>query len=277
MNIINEIKQAYSKANITEKLVYINVFVFFVSLFAKDFIIEWLSVPTDISDFIVKPWTIITYAFIHNDIFHILANLLILYYIGNLFLSFFNKKQFVNFYFIGALFGASIFILYNYITQKNGLPLGGASAAVTAIFVGVATKVPQYELRLRLFGSVKLWVLAAIWVGLSLLQLASNNIGGPIAHLTGAAFGYLYATQLSKGNDIGKWFETLLNTFSNLFKGSKTKPLRTVHKSSTKKNVNSITNANQRKINDILDKISKSGYETLTKEEKDFLFKQGKN
>ena len=78
LNIINEIKQAYSKANITEKLIYINVFVFFASLFAKDFIIEWLSVPTDISDFIVKPWTIITYAFIHNDIFHILSNLLIL-------------------------------------------------------------------------------------------------------------------------------------------------------------------------------------------------------
>lgn len=276
LNFINDIKQAYNNANIVEKIIYINVFLFLFTFIFNSFAIDWLTLPTNIGAFLHKPWTLITYAFIHERLFHILSNLMVLYYIGNLFLDFFTKKQFVNFYFLGAIIGGIVFLVNYYVTNNFGDPLGGASAAVTAIFVGVATKIPHYALRLRFIGSVELWVLAAIWVVLSILQLATLNNGAALAHLGGAIFGFVYAKQLDKGNDIGKWFEAMINYFATLIKPKNKSNLKTVHKSKRRTNTKDIEKTRQRKIDDILDKISKSGYESLTKEEKDFLFKAGK-
>ena len=276
MNFLNDIKAAYNNANIVEKIIYINVFFFLVTVIFSNFSIEWFALPTNLTEFLHKPWTILSYAFIHERLFHILSNLLVLYYIGQLFLDFYTKKQFLNFYFLGIIVGGISFLLYFYFTQKIEAPLGGASAAVSTVFVAIATKVPRYALRLRFIGSVELWVLAAIWVGLSVLQLASPNIGSAIAHLGGALFGFVYAKQLDKGNDIGKWFETILDYFANLFQKKDTSPLKTVYKSKTRTKPSDVEKPKQRKINDILDKISKSGYESLSKEEKDFLFRAGK-
>ncbi|SNR39192.1 rhomboid family protein [Lutibacter flavus] len=276
VNIINDIKQAWYKANIVEKIIYVNVFLFLITVLFSRFIIEYLALPATIDSFIFKPWTLITYAFIHERLFHVLSNLLILYYIGNLFLNFYSKKQFLNFYFLGALVGGVVFLSYNYFASKNGAPLGGASAAVTTIFVALATKIPRYSLQLRFIGSVELWVMAAIWVALSILQLANPDNGGAIAHISGAAFGYLYSKQLDKGNDIGKWFESIINFFTNLVQPKKSSPLKTVHKSKSRSSKDEVTKTKQRKIDEILDKISKSGYESLTQEEKDFLFRAGK-
>ena len=276
MTIINEIKQAYYKANIVEKIIYINVLLFLITVLFTSFIVQWLALPTSFSSFLYKPWTLISYAFIHQRLFHILSNLLVLYYIGNLFLDFYTKKQFLNFYFLGIIVGGIAFLTNYYLTNKIGAPLGGASAAVSTIFVAIATKIPRYAIRLRFIGAIELWVLAAIWVVLSILQLVNVDNGGAIAHLAGAAFGFIYAKQLDKGNDIGKWFETLLNYFSNLFKSTKKNNLKTVYKSKDRKSTNEVSKTHQRKIDDILDKISKSGYESLTKEEKDFLFRAGK-
>lgn len=277
MSFINDIKYAYKQASIVEKIIYINVFLFLITVLFTSFITSWFALPSSLNEFISKPWTLITYAFIHERLFHILSNLLILYYIGNLFLDFHTRKQFLNFYFLGIIVGGFAFILNYYLTEKNGAPLGGASAAVTTIFVAIATKIPRYSLRLRFIGSVELWVLAAIWVSLSILQLVNSDNGGAIAHLSGAIFGFIYSKQLEKGNDIGKWFENLINLFSNSFKSKKKSNLKTVYKSKNKTNIESVSKTKQRKIDDILDKISKSGYESLTQEEKDFLFRAGKN
>lgn len=276
MNIINEIKQAYNKANIVERIIYINVLLFLITALFTSFTINWLALPTSFDSFLFKPWTLISYAFIHERLFHLLSNLLVLYYVGNLFLNFYSKKQFLNFYFLGAIFGAIIFLTYYYFTNKLGTPLGGASAAVTCIFVGVATKTPRYSLQLRFIGSVELWVLAAIWVSLSILQLANPNNGGAISHLSGAVLGFIYARQLDKGNDIGKWFESILGYFSNLFKPQQKSTLKTVYKSKKRSSKHNLEVPRQKKIDGILDKISKSGYESLTQEEKDFLFRAGK-
>ena len=275
MSILNDIKHAFNKANIVEKIIYINVVLFLVTVLFNSFIIEWFSLPTDLDSFLYKPWTLISYAFIHERLIHILANILILYYIGNLFLDFHTKKQFLNFYFLGAIFGAIVFLGYYYIVETTGDPLGGASAAVSTVFVAIATKIPRYALRLRFIGSVELWVLAAIWVGLSILQLADINKGSAIAHLSGAALGFIYAKQLGLGNDIGKWFENMISFMANAFK-PKQSDLKTVYKSKKRTSENEISKTKQRKIDDILDKISKSGYESLTKEEKDFLFRAGR-
>jgi len=281
LNIINDIKHAFYKANTVEKIIYVNVFLFLITVlsiaFKSNFFIQWFALPTSFESFLYKPWTIISYAFIHERLLHILSNLLVLYYIGNLFLDFFTKKQFLNFYFLGAIIGAIAFLTYNYFVVQNGAPLGGASAAVSTIFVAIATKIPRYAIRLRFIGSVELWVLAAIWVSMSILQLANPDNGGAIAHLSGALFGFIYANQLEKGNDIGKWFENLLNYFTNFIKPKKKSPLKTVYKSKGRASKNDVSIPKQRKIDLILDKISKSGYESLTQEEKDFLFRAGKN
>ena len=276
LDILNDIKHAYNKANIVEKIIYINVIFFLFTALFSSFFIEYFALPANFNAFISKPWTLLSHAFIHERLFHILSNLLVLYYIGNLFLNFHTTKQFLNFYFLGIIVGGATFLGYYYFTNTIGSPLGGASAAVSTIFIAIATKIPRYALRLRFVGSVELWVLAAIWVSMSILQLASPNKGGAIAHLGGAFFGFVYASQLAKGNDIGKWFESLVGYFSNLFKSKKSSNLKTVHRSKSKKTNSTTSLTKQKKIDLILDKISKSGYDSLTKEEKDFLFRAGK-
>ncbi len=277
MGIINDIKQAFYKANIVEKIIYINVFLFLITALLQNFVINWFALPAGFDEFLQKPWTLITYAFIHQGLFHVLSNLLVLYYLGNLFLDFYTKKQLLNCYFSGGIFGGIIFLSYYYFIDKTEAgALVGASAAVTAIFIAIATKIPRYALQLRFIGSVELWVMAAIWVVLSILQIASPEKGSAIAHLSGAFFGFMYAKQLEKGNDLGKWFESLLNFFTNAFRTKKSGPLKTVYKSGKKSSSEEVSKTKQRKINDILDKISKSGYESLSQEEKDFLFRSGK-
>lgn len=279
MNILNDIKYAYKKATVVEKIIYINVFLFLITLLFTRFIIQWFALPANLDNFLYKPWTLISYSFLHQNLFHILSNLLVLYYIGNLFLDFYTKKQFLNFYFLGGIFGGSMFLTYYYILDTiNVLPLAGASAAVTTIFIAIATKIPRYALRLRFIGSVELWVLAAIWVSLSILQLANPDKGSAIAHISGAIFGFIYSKQLERGNDIGQWFEMILDYFSTLFKPEKKSPFKAVYKTKNKRSskTKDVSKTKQRKIDDILDKISKSGYESLTQEEKDFLFRAGK-
>lgn len=277
LNIVNEIKYAFQKANVVEKVIYLNVFIFLITVLFNQFIIEWFALPSSLDSFLSKPWTILSYSFLHQRLFHILSNLLVLYYLGNLFLNFYTSKQFLNFYFLGGLFGGVIFLSYYYLVDKSyALPLAGASAAVTTIFIAIATKIPRYAIQLRFIGSVELWVLAAIWVSLSVLQIANPDKGTAIAHLSGALFGFIYAKQLEKGNDIGKWFEAIIDYFSNISVSKKKSPLKTVYKSKKKATSNEVSKTKQRKIDDILDKISKSGYESLTQEEKNFLFRAGK-
>ncbi|OGS71409.1 MAG: hypothetical protein A3F91_05080 [Flavobacteria bacterium RIFCSPLOWO2_12_FULL_35_11] len=277
MAFINDIKEAFNKANIVEKIIYINVFLFFITVLLQNFVINWFALPAGLNDFIYKPWTLISFAFIHQGFFHVLSNLLVLYYLGNLFLDFYSKKQFLNCYFSGSVFGGIVFLGYYYFIDTSGaLPLAGASAAVTAIFIAIATKIPRYALQLRFVGSVELWVMAAIWVVLSILQIANPEKGSAIAHISGAIFGFIYAKQSEKGNDIGKWFESVVNFFTKAFGTKKSGPLKTVYKSEKRSTSEEVSKTKQRKINDILDKISKSGYESLSQEEKDFLFRSGK-
>ena len=143
----------------------------------------------------------------------------------------------------------------------------GGSAGVTAIVVGITTYIPNYQLQLRIFGYVKLWKLAGVFILFDLISLAGGNGGGHIAHIGGALFGYFYVSQSSNNSS------NIFSWFSEFFSKRK-KPLQTVYKSTKKKNTRKSADDKQAKIDSILDKISKTGYETLTKEEKEFLFKQ---
>ncbi len=282
MQVFRELQTKFKSANIVQKLIYINIAIFIITLITSSFsglyekqdniIIQWFSLSSSIDFFITKPWSIVTYGFLHSGFRHILFNCLALHYFGRLFLDYFSEKQVLNFYILGTLFGGIAFLLsYNYFPLFEGkvIPLVGASAGITAIVIGIATYIPNYQLQLRFIGYVKVWQLAGVVILINLILLDGENGGGHIAHLGGALFGYLFVSQ-STNNKISSfdWFSKLFN--------KKTKPLKTVYKSS-KKNKNSSTKDNdQVKIDAILDKISKSGYDTLTQKEKEFLFKQGK-
>ncbi len=283
MSLIQNIQHRFKKGSIVEKLIYINIGVYILALFfevVKDlyksdtnFLITWFSLSADTSTLLTTPWTLLSYGFLHVDFLHILFNLIVLFYIGNLFIEYFTQKQLLQFYVLGTLFGGLLFIAsYNYFplfTNKSAI-LIGASAGVSAIFIGIATYMPNYQLKIRFIGFVKLWYLAAIFVLFDIMQLAGNNAGGHFAHLGGALFGFLYVNQASN-KKIGIW-EKIIAFFT-----SQKKPLKTVYKSKNKKSkVQKTKSEQQQQIDSILDKISKSGYETLTKKEKEFLFQQGK-
>ena len=286
MSIFKNIHTKYKYASIVERFIYINVAIFIFVFVFKTFgflfesngnlIIDWFSLPATFSDFLTKPWTLITYGFLHASFIHILLNLIALYFIGNLFVQYFTPKQFVTFYVLGTIFGGLIFLLsYNFFPVLSKTAsfsvLLGASAGISAIFIGIATYMPNYQLKIRFIGFVKLWYLAAIWVGLDIIQIPAGNAGGHLSHIGGALFGFWY---VSNANTIK------INIWSTVlsFLKTKQKPLKTVYRSKQKTTSTSRKNKDkhQQKIDIILDKISKSGYDTLTKEEKTFLFQQGK-
>lgn len=282
--VLNNIKFRFKNASIVEKLIYINLAVFllvhitntlgFLFKYNNNLLLEWFSLPDAFSEFITKPWTIFTYGFLHTSFIHLLLNLVALFFIGNLFKEYFTAKQVLNFYIFGTLFGGVIFLLsYNFFpvfTEDNRQHLLlGASAGISAIFAGIATYMPNYELKFPLIGFVKLWILAAIWVALDVIQIPAGNAGGRLAHIGGALFGFLYVKQASNKE------LNIFGSLKNVFK-KKEKPLKTVYNSGKKRTEPTSKNENQQQVDAILDKISKSGYDTLTKAEKEFLFNQGR-
>lgn len=181
---------------------------------------------------------------------------------------------------MGAIFAGIIYIisyLFFPALANQQVTLVGASGAVMAILLATTIYSPYLEIRLMLIGNVKLWHITLVFLVLDLIQLPMNNTGGHLAHLGGALFGYLYTKQLQNGTDITKGFSSFLDYLTNLFNAKNATPFKKVHKNkyqSSKKTVEK--DKTQQEIDAILDKISKSGYENLTKEEKEFLFKAGK-
>ena len=280
-SLTQDIKYKLSRLNVLEKIIAVNVVVFLLGFIFKS-VLSWFELPSDISNAIVKPWTIITYAFLHYDFLHILFNMLWLYVIGRMFLNLFSPKMALNIYFLGAISGGLLFVLcYSIFPDVLGgkAYLVGASAAVRALLIFLCAYMPNQELRFFTF-NLKLWYVGVAIVILDVFGLFGVNAGGNLAHLGGALLGYIYAKQLLKGHDIGKGFERFMDAIVNMFKASKKAPLKTVHKNKSK--VGGYTKAdfnkfnNQKKIDVILDKISKSGYDSLTSEEKEFLFRAGK-
>lgn len=296
MRAADKIRHKFRTATVVEKLIAINVLVFilfyvfktisYLFQFESDFLLEWVVFPKEPGEFIFKPWSVITYSFFHSGIWHILSNMLILYYAGIYFLSYFSPKKLLTFYFMGVIIGATVYMLsYNLFpafAQTGRSYLLGASAGVMAVLVGIATHVPNLKIRLLFLGSIKFWYIAAFLVLLDIIQIPLGNAGGHIAHLGGALFGYVYASQLKKGNDIASGFEKFV---SGLFEtDKKQKPrMRTVYKKTNKtkttarQSFKNNKTEEQEKIDAILDKIGKSGYDSLTKQEKDFLFNAGKD
>lgn len=284
MSLIDTIKHKYKTGNIIEKLIYINIAMFTITLLIsvleglykgnQNFLMQWFSLDDNFSEFLGKPWTIISYGFLHSGFIHLIFNMITLYFMGSFFIQYFTQKQALQFYILGTLFGGIFFMVsQNYFPLfDDGIhtTLVGASAGISAIILGITTYMPNYQIKIPLLGFVKLWHITAVWLAFNIIGLIGPNAGGSFSHLGGALFGFLYVNQASnKKIDI---FSRLLAMFKR-----KEKPLKTVYKSkkNSKKSTKN-TDLNQQQIDAILDKISKSGYDTLTKAEKEFLFKQGR-
>ena len=289
-SVIEDIKKKFSNGNSLTKLIYINVGVFLLvqSLYVFSFlfslplltITDYFSLPANTSILAKKPWSIITYMFLHKGFTHLLLNMLWLYFGGKIFLSFFDNKKLTSTYVLGGISGAILFIIsFNLFPAfENSLPNAmalGASASVLAIIMAISTKSPNYIIRLFLIGNVKLKHIAVFSIALDILSIPQGNAGGHIAHLGGAFFGYLYVKQLNGGNDMARGFNKIMDYLTSMLRNTpKLKKAYSRKKSDQDFRKEKIQE--QAKIDKILDKIAKSGYEGLTKQEKDILFKASK-
>lgn len=292
--IVDDIKRVFNGDNHLSKLILVNVGVFLVLnillVFTPDSfglsILRNIGLPAGFLNWIFSFWTLFTYMFVHEGLFHLIFNLLWLYWFGRIMADIYTQQRVIQTYIYGGLAGGILYILFSSIP---GMPTGdyliGASGGVLAVMAATAALLPDYEMRLILVGPVKIKYIVLIGFILSSILDFNQNTGGKIAHIGGAAFGLYYGMQLKKGIEITDGLNAFFNSILNLFRKKPT--MRVVHnreRTNTTKKHHRNTNTSamsesekQRKTDEILDKISSSGYESLSKEEKDFLFKVSKN
>lgn len=297
--MLDEFKNAFQRPNNAHvQLIFINVVVFLVLAvlyvfstaagFSSFFesIHAQLAIPAPFLSFLVKPWTIITYSFVHDltGIFHILFNMLAFYWFGKIFIEYLGSDKLIAVYVLGAIAGAvSYLLVYNIIPfYVEKIPLHGmvgASAAVYAVLVATATLLPDYTFFLLFFGPVRIKYIALIYIVISFLGSVGGNAGGNIAHLGGALIGFVYIKQLQVGVNWGGWITITLDWVRGLF-STRSKVKVTYRSAEPKAKASKTTTgpnkASQDEIDAILDKISDRGYESLSKEEKEKLFNASK-
>lgn len=288
MSIPQEIKDSFRFGSNLTKIIYINLAVFLIFNLIKlffffgqtpmnDSLSQYLAVPADTAALMSKPWTLFTYMFFHQDFLHILFNMLWLYWFGQIFLGYFSQKSFVGVYIIGGLAGGLLYILaYNTLNVFAEALIGsaalGASASVLAIVIAVSTLKPNHSIYLLFLGEVKLKYLALFTVLLDFISIPVSNAGGHIAHIGGALFGFLYATAYMKGFDLARPVTWIMDFFD--FKRRPKSHLKVNYRKTgddleyNKRKVEQHAN-----LDAILDKIAKTGYDSLSKEEKETLFK----
>ena len=308
-SIWEDLKWRFQFGGMVARLIMINVSIFLILNIAIvisflvtnntnviDPVIAWLELPADLRRLGRQFWTLFTHMFLHVDLLHVLFNMLWLYWFGNIFKNYIGESRILPVYIMGGLSGGLIFILaYNIFPAFDpavALALG-ASAAVMAIVVATATTVPEHSIHLLFLGPVKLKWIAAVVVILDFISIPQSNAGGHFAHLGGALFGFLYATQYRSGNDLSRPFYKISDGIRSFFDfSSKPKKPKRKRKSkvrmayrnddiisveqTTKKPVDDYAGNKQERIDEILDKISRSGYDSLSKDEKAFLFKMSK-
>lgn len=286
----------FKQADVVRKFIYANVLVYIIFVLIGVFSVllnlpslavtvkSWFELPASLPLLLQRPWTVLTYMFLHGGVMHILWNMFALYVFGGIFLKFFSVRHFVGTYILGGVFGAVFFVLsYNlfpYFSDVVGTSyLVGASAAVLAVVIATAVRSPEYRINLFLFGSVKLSTFAVVTVLISVLMLSGNNAGGNFAHLGGALAGYLFALLLGKGVDLTSvvnrpidWVKTLFN--GRLSGRRKKKPF--TYSPGGKRGADYEYNARKKtdeaEIDSILEKIKRGGYASLSEGEKKRLF-----
>ena len=286
MELIEKLKIRYSYLDILGKIIVwmvlcfilpylLNTLLFLFNI--KSFsLVEYFHVSADLSELIFKPWSLLTYGFFHAGLWHLAGNMLILYYSGRIVLDLYGENKFLKIFFIGLLFGSLTYLLsYNIFPVFSGIkpPMIGASAGAMAMFIFLTAHNPNLTFRL-IFIDVKIIYIAGFLVLSDIIQIPVGNSGGHLAHLGGAFWGYYFNKQLQVGNNPGNWIIKFYDYFNSFFK-AKPKVKRVYKNYSVKSNPSK--KVDQKKIDEILDKISKSGYDSLSQSEKETLFKAGDN
>lgn len=291
-DILSEIKESFKEGSVLTRLIYVNtglfllvkiigVFLFLAGM--PNVLVEWLSLPSSFSGLLQRPWTVVTYMFMHAGFIHLLFNLLGLYWFGKLFLYHFEGNKLLSVYLFGGFAAGLLYLVaYQLFPAFEGAEavLLGASGSIFAILVATAFYDPDRKLMIPLIGTFSLKYIAAFYVLLSVIGISATNPGGNIAHLGGAFWGWFYINRLGKGQDPGARFVVFLNHVEqiivNFFK-PKSK-LKVSYKQPPKDDYeyNRQRKLQQEEVNRILDKIAKTGYDSLSSKEKETLFKQGK-
>lgn len=299
-SIFDDVKGEFSKTNnAVVKLILLNLFVFvtvivlyIIFTFGQypvyyDWVMEQLHLPADFNSFLHKPWTLLTNFFVHQGPFHIFFNMLSLYWFGRVLEEYLGSRRLVALYLLGGLGGGLLFLaMYNTLPyfqgELAGTTLVGASGAIFAVILGAATLLPEHTFFVFLIGPVRLKYIAALCIIISMAQLVGPNAGGNLAHLAGAMVGFGFIKSLKKGHDWGTPIYAINDFLQKLFtrrpnvhvpqRARATTASAARHFNSNGDN-STILIPNQDEIDAILDKISKSGYESLTREEKQKLYK----
>ncbi len=290
--MFDEFKSAFSRPNNgLPQLIVINVTIYFVLLIL--WLVLWgndsiflaiynqFAIPPAIREFITKPWTLVTYMFTHSmlDVFHILFNMLFLYWFGKLFVEYLGSDKLIALYVLGGLVGGASFLALHYFFPEfvGDRGMVGASGAIFAIVVATAALLPDYTFYLMLIGPVKIKYIAAFYVVLSVVLLRQGvNVGGNIAHLGGAMIGYVYIKQLKVGVNWAGWITSTIAWVKGLFSPRQNVKVSYRKEAPTKRTPSPTSGISQQEIDAILDKISEGGYESLSKDEREKLFKASK-
>ena len=296
MSLTQDIREAFSRRdNALNQLLIINGLVFAVLIILRAIlfisqseavyapIIRQLALSSNVAVLLRHPWTLLTYAFVHEGFLHVVFNMLNLYWFGQIIREYLGDRRLVSLYVLGALAGAAFFLLaYNFLPVLRpgvGLPVIGASAAVTAIIVAAATLLPDFTFMLFIIGAVKIKWIALVVVLISLAGINGSNPGGEITHLGGALLGFVFIKQMQAGRDLGRPVVAVGSWVGRLFQ--RRPAMKVTHRSpvtaprvgaATGKAV-AVSTTPPEEVDLILDKISRSGYESLSKDEKQKLFR----
>ena len=293
MTLLDQLKYQFKSGGVYIRIIYVNVFIFLLFLILGNFfaLMKWnpaslnnfddyFSFNSSFMVFLKRPWTIFTYMFLHGSFWHLFNNMLIYFFTAKMYEDLMGKKAAINTYIIGGFCGAILYLithnLFPLFREMGDIPMLGASAAVMAVFVGLATYTPNFEVMLFGIIRVKMKYLAMVWVAFDIVGLSNSDGIAHFAHLGGALWGYFYVSNFKKGKDIAYWFDNFIKAIGGLTKKRKIKIVYK-KKSEEKKSSPSNSKNRQEKVDEILDKIKLSGYESLTKEEKDYLFDASKH
>ncbi|HEY1038054.1 MAG TPA: rhomboid family intramembrane serine protease [Bacteroidia bacterium] len=274
MSFFDKISGSFKASGTLIQLIIINVAVFLICNLAFHLsgrelnLADYTAAYSEPMDFVKHLWGVFTYMFTHLDLGHVFYNMLMLFFMSQLFVAIIGNNRLLFVYLAGGICGALLFFISALIIPGIGGKLIGASASVTAIAVAIGFYAPNMPVHLFLFGEVKLkWVVTAVFVMSSLLDI-SMNTGGKISHIGGAIFGMIYGLQLKNRNDIGTWFNDL---------GKRRSKLKVVHNTSRDDyEYNKARFEEQKSLDELLEKIHKSGYDSLSKKEKDTLHRLSK-
>ena len=289
-----DFKKFFKSSSVLNRLIIINIAVWLViSVFRifsfllnvqdvvfTGYIVEYLALPASFTALAFRPWTLFTYMFLHIDVFHILFNMLWLYWFGKIYMGYLGSRQLLYTYLLGGIAGGFLYIIVYNISPvfSEAVPMAkalGASASVMAIVTAISFYKPNYYIHLIFLGRIKILYLAIALFVIDFFMIRSSNSGGHLAHIGGALWGFVFAYYLRKGKDIGKIFYIDIKKLFKPFMKEKKTTFKNVYSNDrpmTDEEYNETKARNENKIDEILDKISKSGYESLSKAEKDMLF-----